>query len=380
MTSLAFAPSRWALALLACLACACGGEPPRAAAPIGSATTPAATPPPAPTEVARTPTSKPAPTLAELEQKTLAAAFDAMNAHEAKRLASVYSESAVMDAVGTPPAKGKDAIASAWQRMFDAVSGFRASPTRLFLKGDVAVVEWAWSGTHSGELFGAAATEKPVGTAAANVVWFTPDGAIKEQHVYFDVATVLAQVGRSKQKVRVVPTVMASPPQVVVATNGPGEAKLLDVAAQMYGAFATKSEADFLAVLADDLVWDELAMPEVAEGKAAAKKWFGMTTGAWTDPKRTTRSAWAFASASAERAEGWVITEGVFTGKHTGRLGDLAPTKKDVAVHQLDLVRVQGGKIVKGTSYGNAAELAAQLAGKPGQPAASPTRPASRAK
>lgn len=310
-----------------------------------------------PTEVPPTPTAKPAPTLTELEQRTLKALFEALNAHEAKKVAALYTESAVLDVMGTPSqTKGREAIAATWQRLFDTFSSFRAAPSRLLVKGDVVVVEWAWSGVHSGDaLFDGRVkpTEKPVGTAAADVIWFTPDGAIKEQHAYYDMATVLAQIGRSKQKARAVPTVTSSAPEVALASASPEEGKNLELAAQMYGAFAKKSEADFLGALAEDLVWDELAMPEASAGKDAAKKWFGMTTAAWTDPKRATSNAWAMGD--------WVVTEGVFTGKHTGKLGDLAPTKKDVTLHQLDVVLVKGGKVSRGASYGNGAELAAQL-------------------
>lgn len=370
--SRALARSTPSLALALALG-GCGGEPPRAPAPVGSATTPSAPPPPVPTEVAPTPTAKPAPTLTELEQRTLRAVFEALNAHEARRLAALYTEAAVVDVMGTPAqAKGRDAVAATWQRLFDTFSSFRAAPTRLLVKGDVVVVEWVWSGVHSGDLFGVKATEKPVGTAAADVFWFTPDGAIKEQHAYFDMATVLAQIGRSKQKARAVPTITSSAPEVVAA-GGAEEAKNAELAAQMYGAFAKKSEADFLGGLAEDLVWDELAMPEAAVGKDAARKWFGMTTAAWTDAKRTTTSTWAVSD--------WVVTEGAFTGKHTGKLGDLAPTKKDVTLHQLDILFVKSGKISRGTSYGYGAELAAQLglAPMPGAKAAATKEPAKAA-
>lgn len=358
-------------ALVCCpvLAVACGGgDEAKAPQPVASVAPPKPQPPaPTPTEVAPTPTAKPQPTLAELEQKTLKAVFEAMNAHEAKKLAGAYTENAVVNVMGTPAeAKGRDAIAATYQRLFDAFSSFKAAPSRMFVKGDVVAVEWAWNGTHSGDLFGMKATEKPVGTSALDVYWFTPDGAIKEQHVYYDMGTVMSQIGKSPRKARPVPT-LATNVQVVESKNGPEETKNAEVAGQMYGAFAKKSDADFAATIADDLEWDEMAMPDTAKGKDAAKKWFTMSTTAWTDPKRTTTNQWTLGD--------WVVSEGVFTGKHTGKIGDLAPTKKDVALHTVDVLQMKDGKVQKGWSYGNGAELMMQLGLMPmpgGKPGAKP--------
>jgi ketosteroid isomerase-like protein len=171
--------------------------------------------------------------------------------------------------------------------------------------------------------------------------------------VTYDMGTVLSQVGKSPRKGRSLPTLASSWPATSSSKGGVDEAKNAEVVSQMYAAYGKKSEADFLRAIADDLEWDEMAMPETSKGKEAAKKWFAMSTAAWADPKRTTANAWTMGDV--------VITEGVFTGKHVGRLGDIAPTKKDVTLHSVDIVQVKDGKVVKGWSYGNSAELMAQL-------------------
>lgn len=343
----------------------CGGGE-EARAPQGPAV--AVKPPPAPapvaTETAPPTPAKAEPTLGELQQKTLKSMFEALNQHEAKKLASSFTETAVVNVMGTPAeVKGREAIAATYQRLFDAFSSFKAAPARLFAKGDVVVVEWAWTGTHSGDLFGAKATEKPVGTMAVDVLWFTPEGAVKESHVTYDMGTVLSQIGKSPRKGRSIPTLPSSWPAVATSKGGPEEAKSAEVVGQMYAAYGKKSEADFLGTIADDLEWDEMAMPDTSKGKEAAKKWFTMSTAAWGEPKRTTPNQWTVGDV--------VISEGVFTGKHVGKLGDLAPTKKDVTLHTVDIVQVKDGKVARGWSYGNGAELMAQLgvAPMPGKPA-----------
>ena len=56
-----------------------------------------------------------------------------------------------------------------------------------------------------------------------------------------------------------------------------------------------------------------------------------------------------------------MIAESTTSGNHTGPLGPLKPTKKAVAMHGLDIMQMKEGKIVKGWSYGNSAEMMTQL-------------------
>ena len=178
----------------------CGGEE---AKPAQTPTTPVAT------ETAPVVTAEPVkeapppqPTLAELEKKTSEGIGMALNAHDAKKVASFYTENAVLKMAGAPDAMGREAIAAEWQRRFDAAPNGKSMASRVFVKGDVVVVEWAWTGTHSGEMMGIKATEKPLGAMGADVSWFSPEGLIKEQHTYMDAGTLMSQMGVSKAKGR----------------------------------------------------------------------------------------------------------------------------------------------------------------------------------
>ena len=59
---------------------------------------------------------------------------------------------------------------------------------------DTAVSEHTLSGTHRGSLFGVPGTGKHVEVDTA-VVWDIVDGRIRGETVYFDVATMLRQIG-----------------------------------------------------------------------------------------------------------------------------------------------------------------------------------------
>ena len=329
-----------------------GGEEPKVpeVAPPPVAATPPTTP--APTAEAPKEEPKPQPTMAELQQKAMKGYLDAMNAHDAKKIASFYTEDAVVQVAGAPEAKGREQIAANYQKMFDAFSNMKTAANRVWMKGDVVVLEWAFTGTHSGDLHGIKATEKPVGLMGADLVWFTPEGQMKRHHVYYDAGTFMSQIGVSKQKARAVPTLPASP-QIFNAGNAADEAKNVELTKMMDAAFEQKKEADFLGTLADSIEWDDMTQPETSKGKDSAKKWFQAMLKAFPDGKVATTNSWGIGE--------YVIHEGNFTGTHKGPLFGIQPTKKTVNMHGLDIYQVKDGKVLKGWSYSNSAEMMTQL-------------------
>ena len=330
---------------------ACGGEEAK------PAVTPVAPPPAetAPVVTAEPVKEAPAPqlSLAELEKKTSEGLGMALNAHDAKKVASFYTETAVVKMAGAPDITGREAIAVEWQRRFDATPNGKSMASRLFVKGDVVVVEWAWTGTHSGEMMGIKATEKPVGAMGADVTWFAPDGLIKEQHSYMDIGTIMSQMGVSKAKARPIPTLNTGAPTVVIAGNTPDETKNVDAATKMFGAFEKKSDADFMGSASDDITWDDMTQPETMKGKAAGKKYFTAMTTAFPDVKATTANAWGVGD--------FVIAEGTLSGTHKAAFFGIQPTKKQINLHGLDIIQFKDGKVISGRSYGNGAEMMMQL-------------------
>jgi len=341
---------------------ACGGDevkpPVTPAAPVAATTPPSPATTEPPVEAA-----KPQPTLAELQRKTSEGIAAAINAHDAKKVAGFYSESAVIKTAGVPDSTGRDAIAADWQKRFDTIPNAKSMASRVFVKGDVVVVEWSWTGTHTTDLLGVKATEKPIGASGADVMWFAPDGLVKEQHTYVDMGTIMSQVGASKQKGRPVPT-LATAPQMVIATSSADETKNTEAASKMFASFEKKSEADFVAAAADDISWDDMTQPETSKGKEAAKKYFKAMTTAFPDVKTTTTNAWGVGD--------FVIAEGTMTGTHKAAFFGIPATKKQINLHGLDIIQFKDGKAIKGTSYGNGVEMMSQLGLMPAPGAAKP--------
>ena len=94
-----------------------------------------------------------------------------------------------------PMYDGPVAVARRYEALWTALPDLNVRLRRVVaIDGDRVVSEHTLSGTHLGPLFGVPATGRPVEVDTA-VVWELKDGRIRGETVYFDLATVLRQVG-----------------------------------------------------------------------------------------------------------------------------------------------------------------------------------------
>jgi len=345
--------------VLVLVAAACGGEPsPPPAAPSQPPAAPtAAAPPPTPPTDSVPPGPPVKKTFAELQQETGKAWGAAFTAGDAKKLASLYSEKAVFKIAGTPDMVGRDAIEKSAAKLFAGISKVKLGESRVFVKKDVVISEWVLNGTHSGDFMGHKATEKPIGWVGATVMWFDEEGHIKEEHTYWNPASVLFQIGASKDKNRGVPPLPASP-QVVMAEGSPAEDENVKTLHQINEAWEKKDEKKWLSMLTDKVEWDDITMPEPAKGKAAVQKYFKTFATAFPDAKLATTNAWGAGS--------FVIEEGTYSGTNTGPLYGAPATKRSMTLHELNVVELdKDHKIVKAVTYGNDLEMMSQLVPPP---------------
>lgn len=334
---------------------ACGGGEGNQA-PNTPATPPVATTPvPTTTATAEAPKQDPKPelTLAQKTEQGTKMFMEAMNAHDAKKVAGFYAETSTMNVVGMPELKGRAAIEEHFKQLYAGFPDLKMGVSRVFQKGDVTAVEWVMTGTHTGEFMGMKATEKKIGVSGASMLWMGPDGLVTKENVYHDANTIMAQLGLSKEKARPVATLPTSF-QVYTPANTPEEQKNVDAAKAWAKAFETKKEADFVAGVADNVEWDDYTQPEAMKGKDSGKKYFNGMLKAFPDAKAGQSTLFATGE--------FVVEEGNFEGTHKGSLfGAIPPTQKKVNMHDLTIVQFKDGKVVKGWSYGNSAEMMAQL-------------------
>lgn len=344
-----------ALTLSTLALAACGGAQPAPQAPP-PAPPPAAAASAAPAPADTTPPPPAKPSLAELVPQTMKGIGDAFNAHDAKKVASFYSEDCVIQAYGTQDREGhgRDDVAKATQFVLDGFSDIKSAPQRVWMKGNVVIAEIAWAGTNSADFIGIKASKKPAGQLRLHVMWFNDDGLIKEQHEYGDTSGLMQQLKGAKGAPPV-PVVPTNPPEMHVAKGTPDEDKLADMGKGMDDIFSKDDPKGVAAGLADDA---DYWLNYVSKGATKGKKdltnelttWFK----AFPDQKWTVTNAWGI--------DGYLIEEHTMSGTQKGPMGPVAASNKPVANwHFAEIIQpTADGKMQHGWGYANLLEALAQ--------------------
>jgi predicted ester cyclase len=128
--------------------------------------------------------------------------FDAVNAHDADRLADVLDEAFVWEGVRTS-GLGVQATAAAWRTLFSAFPDLRLEPEQVLVQGDAVIARWRMTGTHlsdfaltgpEGPLRPVAATNRRIDLPGCSVSE-VQHGRIVRSWVYGDIAMLLRQLG-----------------------------------------------------------------------------------------------------------------------------------------------------------------------------------------
>jgi ketosteroid isomerase-like protein len=270
------------------------------------------------------------PKLAEMQARARDAWLAAFKGRDADRLASVYAEDACITSPGRPRVCGRAAIAEAARAAWAKVPEVRTAWGRTWRSGDVVAVESAWSADAKG-------------TASLALCWFTPEGLIREQHVYADegsISTLPPGTGGKSRPFDGLPTTRESH-----ESNGASEERV-DV---------ELVRATFAApALADDAELVDFAQPGSLVGKKHAARWAGARAGGLADPRAVVTGAWG--------VEGYVLCEYETQGTRRGTRGETA------TLHGAEVLLLEGGKVKRGWRYEDSLELAPA----PGMPPMSP--------
>jgi ketosteroid isomerase-like protein len=179
---------------------------------------------------------------------------------------------------------------------------------------------------------------------------FAKDGKIAHETEYVDLSTLLGQLGKGSagQKVRAVEPAPSAPLEVVVAA--PGEApKNVSVLKKLYEASQKRDHKSMAAALADGGIISnahdpaDITRPDLVKMLPSRDKVF-------VDQGSVVKqciNAGEFAACEYE----WTAT---WKGADMG----VMPTGKTGTIHELDVVRVKDGKIVRLDGYGSSLEFA----------------------
>ena len=95
----------------------------------------------------------------------------------------------------SPLYRGPDAVAARYRGLWAALPDLQVRLRRIVaIEGELAVTQHTLSGTQNGPLFGIAPTGRPVQVETV-VIWEFAGERIRGETVYFDLATMLRQVG-----------------------------------------------------------------------------------------------------------------------------------------------------------------------------------------
>ena len=342
------------LVLVTILALACGGDatpapvpPVASSAPAASSSAPVASSAPAASSSSPVAAPNPKP-LAVTQLETLRAASDAINEHDAKKYAALFTRTAIHKEAATRDLVGRDEIARRMSLLFGAFPDFNFAFERVWQKGDVTIATWHWSGTDRGGGFmGKAPSRRRGGISGVTVGFFNIDGLLREVHVYEDGQTVLSQLDAAAKAGTFRLPADPTPGTFTVNPSGPDEDANTQVVKALYYALEAKKD---VATFADDATVDDFALPpRPAKGGAAwkslVKSWTG-NFGAFTELPLYDLVA----------VGDTVVVERVLKGS-------VAPGAS-VQLHACDVIQLKGGKITSFGSYSNTLELVSQVGTK----------------
>jgi steroid delta-isomerase-like uncharacterized protein len=279
---------------------------------------------------------------------------DAVNAHDAKKVASYYADDATVTTFGYPATNGHDGVAMMLQSMFAVFPDLKFAAPRIWIKGNVAVVETVSSGTMTGDFLALKATKKAAGNQGVFVYTFNDDGLVKEARQYGDDAGFLAQIKGAKGAPPV-PIVPTSAPEIHVAKGTPDEDKLADWVKSIDETVSKGDVAATAALVSDDGdVWTNVAAAPAAKGKKDIAKAVGAWTKALADQKWSTTNSWGI--------DGYGIIEHSVSATQKAAFGTLpASTKAINGWHWIGIAQpTADNKIAHAWGYANALEAGQQ--------------------
>ena len=124
------------------------------------------------------------------------------NAHDAEAWTNSYAENAVVyDPQYPEPLRGRDAIRKDVQDFFTAFPDIRFNLTNVIAEGDQVALEGTAIGTHQGPMEGPGGTIQPTNKRVemrfAGVVKVDGSDQVVEERRYYDLASMLQQLGIS---------------------------------------------------------------------------------------------------------------------------------------------------------------------------------------
>lgn len=335
----------------------CGGDKPVSEVPMPEPADTAATVPPTPEPTPAVPeppkVAAPAVPIGDAVNKYVADSTAAWASKDVKKAAGLYAEDAVLAIIG--PTGWQEAKAADLEKTrsvyFTSFPDLELTYTRVVARGNFAVAEWVFTGTNKGDMMGKKATNKKTGFRGATVLTFTPDGKVKRESNYFDMGTMMGQLGLGPkgQPVRPAEAKPTKPTEFLLGAENDA-----DTAARGWLTTSAKGDTKALMALAtDDILVSNQYMPADTKGKKALEKEIADGVKAFVDQKTEV--------VMCVPAGNVVACEYTWTATWKGPAMGMKPTGKTGTVHSLEVITLKDGKVAGTVAYANGTEFAASF-------------------
>jgi predicted ester cyclase len=294
----------------------------------------------------------------ETEQEALDGFGRAIAQNDAKALAPLFDPDADMSFPGMAHASDRDGLLKSMADLLGPFTERKYTPSRIWLSGEAAVVEWTMLATQSGEWMSVKASGKHVGIKGITLFWFKLNGLVTDMHVYFDVGAVLAQLGAAPKGIEApVPSPITGAPEVFLAGGNEQEKKNVHDLNASFDALEAKNEAGFLAPFADGVEVYRLDRAAPEHGKDERRKFAKWVTHGLSSLAQNPTNAWGVGP--------YAIEEYTITGVHSGPIAGTQPSGRSLELHYVDVMEMKDDKILRVWTYGNSMELLAQMGAVP---------------
>jgi ketosteroid isomerase-like protein/predicted ester cyclase len=286
-------------------------------------------------------------TLRERQLATLDALKRGVEARDARAIAALYTDDAVVVPFGGRTLRGRAEIERSEARQLAPAAAVRASDARIWLKGDVAIVDWRFNAT-----LASPAKAPAVGTTELSVMWFAPDGRIREEHEYMNQGTLRLQA-EGDEHAPPLPDV----PATVEVHDGPAADEARAVAwANRYEDASSRDDAAAVSMMDEHITW-RCSLGFSAESREPFPAVLAHWRAAFPDMHWQADHVWP--------VEDFIIVEETLTGTHKGKIGPFEGSGRPVKWHWAEVWQVKDGRIAHGWSYANFGELRPQVSDAP---------------
>ncbi|APS00445.1 hypothetical protein BCY86_06970 [Pajaroellobacter abortibovis] len=286
----------------------------------------------------------PKPSIEQMALETQKRKIKAFIEHQPEKIASYFTGDALVQAPGIPEIRGRNALVEALQDAFSIVDDVQVANWRIYQKEDVAVIEWVLNGMFKGEFQGLLGMNKPIGVHGVSVVYYAPDGLIREEQVYFDRSTIASQVGVLNREPLAVPA-LPTAQELYLSKNPNEEEKNAGIIENAYNALLGRHIDQFFDMMSDDVEDINYGYSINIKGRAENKNAYQLSFQVFPDFKVEQHRIMA--------SQDFVITRYHATGTQKAPFHSLPVPKKPTLVEWegINIFQMKDGRIIRRWAY-----------------------------